>query len=462
MSKTNKNGAYQQHSLLNRAEEAYKLLKEHLDQDHVVRVISHNDADGMSAAGVICNAVAREKGKFHVTIVPRLKEEVLDKLNQEKYELFFFSDMGSAWTKRIGKLKGNAIIADHHQTMDSAEEQDGVVHINPHLFGLDGTRDVSGSGVTYLAVRPMKHYELAGLAMVGAFGDMQGNENLTGVNHTIMQEGIKNDVIEKKDGLKASFLNDQPIFKSLSYTFLPPLPGISGNLDGSRAFLERIGISYGIKFPDLSNEEKDILKTELVKINPDIFGKTYQINNETPPLRNIDDYSQILDACGKNKEYGYGLSICLGDREDSLKEGMSLLKKYQDTIIKGIEWITRERSREMDHIQYIYTEDKNIKSFMGTLANIGLDLKLFNPEKPVLALSRMDPLIKVSGRTTMEITEKGVNLGQALEQAANSYGGAGGGHTIAAGAVVPQNNKDNFLNLVDDIVKSQLESMTPG
>ncbi|MDD1775509.1 MAG: DHH family phosphoesterase, partial [Methanobacterium sp.] len=233
MSKSSKNGAYQQHSLLNRAEEAYKLLKEHLDQDHVVRVISHNDADGMSAAGVICNAIAREKGKFHVTIVPRLKEEVLDKLNQEKYELFFFSDMGSAWTKRIGKLKGNAIIADHHQTMDSAEEQDGVVHINPHLFGLDGTRDVSGSGVTYLAVRPMKHYELAGLAMVGAFGDMQGNENLTGVNHTIMQEGIKNDVIEKKDGLKVSFLNDQPIFKSLSYTFLPPLPGISGNLDGS-------------------------------------------------------------------------------------------------------------------------------------------------------------------------------------------------------------------------------------
>ena len=115
---------------------------------------------------------------------------------------------------------------------------------------------------------------------------------------------------------------------------------------------------------------------------------------------------------------------------------------------------------EMDHIQYIYTEDKNIKSFMGTLANIGLDLKLLNPDKPVLALSRMDPLIKVSGRTTLNITEKGVNLGQALHQAANSYGGAGGGHTVAAGAVVPQNNKDNFLNLVDDIIKNQLEQVT--
>ncbi len=455
MSKSSKSGAYQQHSLLNRAEEAHKLLKEHLDQDHVVRVISHNDADGISAAGVICNAITREKGKFHVTIVPRLKAEVLDKISQEKYKLFFFCDMGSAWTQRIGKLKGDAVIADHHQTIDSTEDQGTVVHINPHLFGLDGTRDVSGSGVTYLAVRPMGHYELTALAMVGAFGDMQGN-NITGVNHTILQEGIKKRVLEINDGLKVSFLNEEPLYKALSYTFLP-LPGISGDFEGSKTFLEKIGLSYETKFPDLSNEEKDTLKNELVKVNPEIFGKIYQIKDEIPLLRNIDDYSQIIDACGKKKKYGYGLSICLGDREESLQEGLNYLKNYQDTIIKGIEWIKKEGSREMDHIQYIYTEDKDIKSFMGTLANVGLDLKLFNQNKPVLAISRMDPLIKVSGRTTLVNTEKGINLGQAFEQASHSYGGTGGGHTVAAGAVVPRNNKDNFLNLVDEIIKTQLE-----
>jgi len=445
-----------QHYLLNRAEEAHKLLKEHLDQDHVVRVISHNDADGISAAGVICNAITREKGKFHVTIVPRLKAEVLDKISQEKYKLFFFCDMGSAWAQRIGKLKGDAIIADHHQTIDSTEDQETVVHVNPHLFGLDGTRDVSGSGVTYLAVRPMGHHELTALAMVGAFGDMQGNSNITGVNHTILQEGIKKGVLEINDGLKVSFLNEEPLYKALSYTFLP-LPGISGDFEGSKTFLEKIGLSYETKFPDLNNEEKDTLKNELVKVNPEIFGKIYQIKDEIPLLKNIDDYSQIIDACGKKKKHGYGLSICLGDREESLQEGLNYLKNYQDTIIKGIEWIKKEGSREMDHIQYIYTEDKDIKSFMGTLANVGLDLKLFNQDKPVLAISRMDPLIKVSGRTTLANTKKGINLGQAFEQASHSYGGTGGGHTVAAGAVVPRNNQDNFLNLVDEIIKTQLE-----
>lgn len=458
MSKSSKSGAYQQHHLLNRAEEACNLLKKHIDQDHVVRVISHNDADGISAAGVICNAISREKGKFHVTIVPRLKAEVLDKISREKYKLFFFCDMGSGWTKKIGQLKGEAIIADHHQTIDSTDQQENVVHINPHLFGLDGTRDVSASGVTYLAVKPLKHPELTGLALVGAFGDMQGNGNITGVNHTILQEGLKKEVLNLKKGLKISFLSQQPLYKALSYTFIPPLRGISGDFEGSTAFLEKLGISSGIKFADLSNEEKDLLKEELVKINPAIFGDIYQITDEIPQLRNIDDYSHLIDACGKSKKYGVGLSICLGDREAALKEGMELLNKYHEGLFKGLEWIKKEGSTEMEHIQYIYTEDKNIKSFMGTLSNIGLDIGLLNPEKPVLALSRMDPLIKVSARTTLKITQKGVNLGFALEQASKSFNGAGGGHTIAAGAVVPRNNQDNFLNLVDEIVRTQLSS----
>ncbi len=456
MSKSSKNGAYQQHHLLNKADEACNLLKKHLSQDHVVRVISHNDADGIAAAGVVCNAISKEKGKFHVTIVPRLKAEILDKISKEKYKLFFFCDMGSAWTEKIGKLNGDAIIADHHQTIDSTDEQDNLVHINPHLYGLDGTRDVSASGVTYLVIRPLKYFELSGLALVGAFGDMQGNGNITGVNQTILQEGLEENVLSVNEGLKLSSSDQDPLYKSLSYTFSPALPGISGDFDGSMAFLEKIGLSYGIKFNDLSNEEKDVLKEELVKVNPAIFGNVYKINGEIPQLSRIGNYSQIIDACGKNKKQGIGLRICLGDRQEALQEGMELLKKYHDGVLKGLEWIKKEGSTEMDYIQYIYTEDKSIKSFMGTLSSIGIEVGLLNPEKPVLALSRMDPLIKVSGRTTLKITAKGVNLGKALEQASKNFNGAGGGHTVAAGAVVPRNSQDNFLNLVDDIIKSQI------
>ena len=448
-----------QHYLLNRAEEAGKLLKNHLDQDHVVRIISHNDADGISAAGVVCNAISGENGKFHVTVVPRLKAETLDKVAREKYHLFFFCDMGSAWMERIGQLKGEAIVADHHQTIDSSgDDLTNVVHVNPHLFGLDGTRDVSASGVAYLSVKPLRNQTLAGLALVGAFGDMQCSDGIKGVNQTILQDGLQNGSLEVREDLKIAYKNQEPLYKALSYTFQPGLKGISGDPEGARGFLDRMGISYGVKFSDLAPEEKDLLKEELIKKNPKIFGATYLITSEKNPLRNVEDYASILDACGKGKEYGTGLSICLGDKEKALSEGVELLKKYQDQLVKGVEWIRKEGSTEMSHLQYIYTEDKNKKGLMGTLSTVGLELELLNPEKPVLSLSRMDNLVKVSGRTTFSLIQRGVNLGEALKQASGSFNGAGGGHTIAAGAVVPYKDMTGFLHLMDDIITSQLQA----
>lgn len=424
----------------------------------MVRIISHNDADGISAAGVICNAITKEGGKFHVTIIPRLKDEVLSKFLKEKYKLFIFCDMGSANLKGISRLKGDVIIADHHQTIDSTvDEPENLIHINPHLHGLNGTKDVSGSGVSYLTVRPMNYKELASLALVGAFGDMQYKDGFTGVNQTILDDGVESGNIEVRNDLKLAYRSEEPLYKSLSYTINPVLKGISGDEEGSVSFLEKIGISYGIKFQELGDEEKDVLKEELVKINPEIFSKVYSVPSEVPELKNLEDYANVLDACGKNKKQGVGLSICLGERTKSLEEAQTLVKSYREDLVHGIKWIKKEGSVVQDNIQYIYTEDKRKKKIMGTLSSIGLDLEILDPEKPVIAVSKMDNIIKVSGRTTTDMTEKGVNLGYALENASKSFNGSGGGHNIAAGAVIPYREMDNFLNLVDEIVRTQLE-----
>ena len=69
-----------QHSLLNRASEATKVLKEHIEKDSVIRVISHNDADGISAAEDIDNALTEENVQFQTTLIPRLKEDIVNQL----------------------------------------------------------------------------------------------------------------------------------------------------------------------------------------------------------------------------------------------------------------------------------------------------------------------------------------------------------------------------------------------
>ena len=85
-----------------------------------------------------------------------------------------------------------------------------------------------------------------------------------------------------------------------------------------------------------------------------------------------------------------------------------------------------------------------------------MSAKMISDEKPVIGLSRLHNDIKVSGRATRYLVERGVNLGSALADASVNFGGQGGGHDIAAGAMIPYEAKDNFLHLVDQIVEHQL------
>ncbi len=443
-------------SLLNKADEACKVLKKHLNQGNIVRIISHNDADGLSAAGIVANAITQEGGQFHLTIVPRLKHKFIQKLAQEKYKIYFFCDMGSAYLEPISIIKKDVIIADHHRPIDY-QISNNIKHVNPHLFGLNGSKEISASGVAYLIVRCLEKKSLVGLALSGAFGDMQYFNGFLGPNQMILEEGLNANTVEIHQDLKIVSKNEEPLYKSIAYTFNPILPGLSGSLEDSMAFLEKIGISYGIKFSDLGNEEKDILKDELIKINPEIFGDVYSNPKERPSLKNIEDLSDILDACGKNKKYGLAIGICLGEKSNALEVAFDLQRKYRENLIKGLNWIKKEGSQVLENIQYIYTEDKLRKSMLGSLSSISLSLEILEPQKPLLALARMDNQVKVSARTTMNMINQGVDLGKSLKDASQSCGGTGGGHDIAAGAMIPYKEMDNFMSLVDEITSYQLE-----
>lgn len=446
-----------QHSLLNRASEASNMLKEHIDNDSVIRLISHNDADGISAAAVIANALKEEGVQFHTSIVPRLKEDMVNQLRSEKYDLFIFSDMGSPFIKEFNTYKHDVIVADHHQ-VDGTESESNVIHINPHLFEIDGSRDLCGAGTAYLAVRDLDKKHFAYFALTGAFGDMQGQDGFTGVNKLILDDALESGTVEIHEGLKIVSKASEPIFKSLAYTFSPPLPGISGDLEGAQEFLEKMNLSYGIKFTDLEDEEKDLLKEALISINPDIFGDCYTLPKETAVLQDLEEYSYILDACGKNKKQGLGLSIALGERDQALDTALRLQRQYRDQIVKGLEWIKREGAQQLNAIQYLYSEDKVLKAVMGTIASIGLSVQLLDNSKPVIGMSRLHNDIKVSGRTTRPMVDSGVDLGKALRDSSNNFMGNGGGHDIAAGAMIPYEAKDQFLHLVDEMVEYQLSN----
>lgn len=448
----------QQHSLLNRADEACELIRSHINDQHVVRIISHNDADGLTSAGIFANAIKNAGGRFHVTILPRLRDSNVKELYKSHYRLFIFSDMGSGNLETISKLGGDVIIADHHQFQEEVEipESKNFIHVNPHIFGIDGTRDVSGSGLSYLSVHGFEEYKLAGLALTGACGDMQLKNEPYGINKLILDEAIEHDIIDDSDDLKLAYSNTQPLIKSLAYTYTPVLGELSGDLKKSEEFLDKLGIDKTRTLHTLEEDDYIKLKDALVEINPEVYMPTYKIKNIRSELTNIEEYANLLNSCGKNKEYIAAISIQLG-KYNQLDYAKNMLSTYAKTMQEGVEWIKREGSIQENNIQYIYTEDKAQKQVAAAVSSIGIDLGIL-PDKPILSMMKMDNMIKVSSRTTDNMIEKGVNLGVIMNQASANFNGSGGGHNIAAGAIIPANQMDNFIHLVDEMVEYQINN----
>src|SRR6056297_3526238 len=130
------------HQLLEKL--AKSCAKKILEQRKVL-CVSHIDADGISAAAIICMALKRAGIEYEVRFIRQLDETICKEIGTQNHELVIFTDLGSGQIEHIKNNHINAIIADHHRP-----QGDIPYHINPHLFAINGAYEVSGSGMAYI------------------------------------------------------------------------------------------------------------------------------------------------------------------------------------------------------------------------------------------------------------------------------------------------------------------------
>lgn len=380
-----------------------------------VRIISHYDADGIASAGIVCNALYRKRIKFHVSLVKSLGSKTIGRVKNEKNPLVLFLDMGSGQIDDLEDIESKIIIVDHHAQFRESK----ILQINPHFFGINGTDEACASTLSFLLAKAMdeKNKDLAGLCIAGIVGDKQ--IPFKDLNKEIVEEGIKNGFIKLEKGLS---LGLEPFFKE------------GFNPTGDKRFDDSIIIMKLLK----QNVRYDVIEK--------FFGIYYLPEYKTDALT----FSDVLNACGRTDNEGLGLEICLS--KNMLNEGLKIKEEYEKEVKKYASKLN-ETVKAMDHIQYFYSESPN---YSGVLAGIGMAY-LFDQEKPTLALSKVNNLFKVSSRGTGYLVDKGLNLANALKTSAESLGGHGGGHNIAAGATISANKDEEFLNMVDSIVGEQMK-----
>ncbi len=464
------------------AAHAADVIKKCANEGGLIHVVSHLDADGLAAAGVIGTALARLDAIFRIRIERWLDEKTLKTILADAPALVIFSDFGSGDLEVLNSgLKGKKVlILDHHQPVGEADPS--LVHVNPHLFDIDGSRDLSSAGITYFVAKALDkaNVDLAGVAVVGALGDLQDKydqRRLGGPNALILEDAEKAGYLETEVDLMFFGRETRPIHRALACTTTPFITGISGEEDKSLAFLASLGITPKIgekwrALRDLSEDEKKKLFNALAHYMASrgllgdtalsLLGSVYTLIHEEPwtSLRDAREFSVLLNATGRMDKPSLGIAIGMGDRGAALEEANAVLEEYRRTITKYLNWLMEsdvDRIEELDNIYVVRGEGVIDDKIIGTISSI-LSTNLAKPEKPIVAYSIVpkENLAKISARAIDLIVRKGLNLGEILRVAAEKCAGKGGGHNIAAGAQVPINELDTFIKMVDKQVKEQL------
>ncbi|RLI20981.1 DHH family phosphoesterase [Candidatus Bathyarchaeota archaeon] len=463
--------------LMKDAAEAAEIINETVEKGETIYVISHLDADGLAAAGIIGKALTKLDATFKIRVRHWVDEKVVEEIKAENPPLTILVDLGSGYLDFLSENLADyrIIILDHHQPVGKPVKN--FIHVNPHVHEVDGSKDLSGSGVAYLVAKALdeSNVELATIAIVGALGDMQDKYDqkaLGGLNEAIIKDAVENGYLKVEKDLIFFGRETRPIHKALALTTSPYIPGISGEEDRSLAFLASIGIKPKIgdkwrALRDLSEEEKTRLCSSLAeylvskgypKEALSLVGHVYILTREEAwtPLRDGREFSVLLNATGRMDRPSLGISICMGDRKSAFEEANKVLDEYRRLITKYLGWlIENKRIEELENIYIVRGENDVDDKIIGTLASIVSTNYL---DKPIIAYAAVpsERIVKVSARALDPLIEKGLNLGEIMRIAAEKCSGRGGGHNIAAGAQIPIEQVETFIKLVNMLVKEQI------
>lgn len=470
-----------------------------------IRIISHLDSDGISSAAILIKALENENFQHEISIIQQLSLEFIDEIAKEPHKIIFFTDLGSGNIDAVHeKLKGSGkkiFILDHHEIGCSTgansgdickTEYESIIHVNPHLFNIDGGKEISGAGVVFLFAKELneKNNSMAHIAVIGAIGDVQENNGFMKLNKEILDIAIEQGLMKVKKGLKC-FGRTRALHKMLEYSSEPFIPGVSGSESGAIQLLHEAGIhpmnASGLdkseksaktgsgntyinnddfkRLMDLSESEEKRLASAIIlrrlgEKNPeDIFGFNYHLPNENfDSLKDAKEFSTLLNASGRMKNASLGIGVCLGDEKIKKKAIMNLLD-YKKEIVTAIKWFNENKAKnelnkdiiidKNNKFMIINAKDNILSTIAGTLASIISKSNEYEKGMMLLSMARSPDGVKTSLRI---VGDTDIDLREVLKKIVAKTGGETGGHKNAAGAIIPMSKEVEFIRFAQIIL----------
>ena len=453
--------------LINAASEFKKI-----DKKEIIRVISHLDADGISACAIMIKLLNNDNRKYSVSIVQQLNRNVLEQLASEPYKCFIFTDIGSGVLRDVKEaLKDKKVFVLDHHSFEAVDRFGNVVFVNPHTCGIDGGREISGAGVVFrfACAVDKSMEEIAHIAIVGAIGDLQEQSGFLRLNEEILKIAVEKGKIKVDKGLRIFGSQTKPLHKALEYCTDPYIPGVSGSESGAIQFLYQIGIepkngSGWKKIVHLDEEEMKKLVTGIImkrlnEANPDdVLGNVYILphEEEESPTRDAKEFATLLNACGRLGRASLGIGACLGDKKIR-QQAIRSLGDYKKEIVNALNWYHKNKFNEDvfwgSGFVIINAKTNVMSTMIGTLASILSKSNIMTNNTFILSMAQaLDGNTKISLRTTNNVNGN-LDLKNIIEEIINGIGNSeSGGHQNAAGAVIPTDKESYFIAQAKEVL----------
>lgn len=440
-----------------------------------VRVVTHIDADGISA-GAIAETTLRRLGKDHtITFEKKITDEVVADVNSRPEDVVWICDLGSGYLSRFDR--DGLVITDHHVPDRACRGQTvldsfcGIDHLNPHSYGIDGSYEVCGAGMTYLLSKEIdpRNSDLAHLAVVGAVGDFQDSSEgrLVGLNREILWDAVAAGDVEVEEDLRYFGRDTRPISQYLQYASDPGIPGVSDSPTGALELLDSLGIPAKHRgrwrhWSDLSAAEHERAVGRILELIGEgsgrALGEMYRITryDRSTGLGDAKEFATVLNSCGRYDDAVTGLRVCMGDVE-ALGTAEENRADHRRHISAALSYIRDNHLvRERRYIQWFDAGSEVRETVVGIVAGIILSSPDCRRNIPIIAFADSEDGTKVSARANRDLVDRGLDLSEVMSSAAAAVGGTGGGHTVAAGATIPPDRKEEFLDAVERMVSEQV------
>lgn len=464
------------------AEESADVIRSAAERRLPILLVTHFDADGLSAGSIMLGAVRRLGAPAHQRVVESLSVSAVEDLDGIESELVILTDMGSGQLDLLGRglRDKQVVVADHHQTL--GEPAENTHQLNPHTVGYDGSTAISGAGTAYLLAKALdeRNKDLSPIAVVGCLGDQQDKgpqRRLTGLNAEILKDAVELNLLEETQDLIFFGRQTRPVHKAIASTTSPFLPGLSGEEDKCLALLDLARIPTKLEekwrtISDLSLEEKRRLVDRIIQhmmamgLNGEkaleLIGSVYTLVKEDPwtSLRDGREFATLLNSCGRTGRASLGIALGLGDRGVAFKEAEMVYSEYKKWLATYMNWLaTRpDALNRRKNTVIIRGEGVIDENMAGAVSSLVSSSNFFGSDMVTLVITtRKDGAIKVSARASDRLVSKGVNLGKILQTLTQNYEGSGGGHAIAAGATVVRDKLDDFLAMFEKTIDSVLQ-----